>query len=79
MDVLKGFKSNYPHEADKLLVADSLVRFICGGGTRRASAVAVAGVSTAVVVSALVAELELTLARAARTLRIITRNGQKWF
>jgi len=59
----------YPHEADKFFVADSLVGFVGGGGTRGPSAVAVAGVSAAVVVSALVTEFELALARAAWTLR----------
>lgn len=58
----------YTHEADKLLVADSLVRFVDGGGTVGAPSVAEAGVPAAVVITTLVPELELALGRTARTL-----------
>lgn len=51
----------HPHKADKLLVAHSLVGLVDGRRTVRATAVAEAGISAAVVVTTLVSEFELTL------------------
>lgn len=59
---------SYPHEADKLLVADGLIRLVDRGRAVRPTTVAETRVPAAVVVSTLIGKLERAFGSAARPL-----------